>query len=68
MTANQLIAKASECATCGKQHKPFRTLSGGQSWADRTDGHPYRTRLFDLTGTSSGPVIHALQQLAGIAP
>lgn len=67
MTAKQLIAKASECVICGKEHKPFKTLSGGMSWASRTDGHAYRTRLFDLTNHSSGPVIAALRQLAGIS-
>jgi hypothetical protein len=64
MTAEQLIQAAMTCVTCGKVHKPYRA-GNATSWAGR-DGHPYRTRLFQMTGCSCGSVIEALRQIAGM--
>ena len=62
MTAEQLIAAATTCVTCGKEHKP-RKAGSYTSWAAE-DGHPYRTRMFVMTGDSHGAAIQALWQLA----
>jgi hypothetical protein len=48
MTAAQLIARAAECQTCGKEHKPHKDPSRpnlASQWSDLEDGHPYRSRL-----------------------
>jgi hypothetical protein len=44
-TVKQLLARAAECETCGKEHKPRQVARGyAPSWAD-PDGHPYRPRI-----------------------
>ncbi len=66
MDAKQLIDAAQQCVTCGKIHEPVR--SGAYiSWA-AADGHRYVTRLYEMTRSASGPVIAALQVLAGESP
>ncbi len=62
MTAEKLIAAASACVDCGQEHKPRKT-GNFTTWAAR-DGHPYRSRLYQMTGQSAGPAIAALRQLA----
>jgi hypothetical protein len=47
MTVKQLLAKARECETCGRAHKPWRskaTPNLAPQWSAR-DGHPYRPRV-----------------------
>jgi hypothetical protein len=47
MTVKQLLAKARECETCGKPHKPWRSKARptlAPQWS-APDGHPYRSRL-----------------------
>lgn len=44
MTAKQLLARAAECQTCGREHKPRRERSC-TTWAARSDGHSYRPRI-----------------------
>jgi hypothetical protein len=63
MTADQLIAAAVACVDCGKEHKPRKTGSY-TSWAG-PDGHPYRTRLYQMTGNSHSNAVAALRVLAG---
>jgi hypothetical protein len=46
MTVAQLLAKARECETCGKPHKPWRSKEEpclAPQWS--ADGHSYRPRL-----------------------
>lgn len=62
MTARQLIAAAATCTQCGKEHKP-RKEGSYVTWAAR-DGHPYRTRMFQMTGDSHSDAIAALRKLA----
>ena len=66
MTAEQLIQAAVTCVTCGKVHEP-RQIGNYRSWAGR-DGHPYRTRMYSMTGDSHGGAIEALRLLAAGAP
>lgn len=62
MTAGQLIAAAVACTECGREHEPRKTGSY-TSWAG-PDGHPYRTRLYQMTGDSHSGAIAALRMLA----
>lgn len=46
MTAEELIARAAQCETCGKEHKPItQPKPKAPSWASPDDGHPYRARM-----------------------
>jgi len=47
MTAEELIARAAACRTCGREHQ-YRRVADGASWA-ADDGHPYRPVI--STGT-----------------
>jgi hypothetical protein len=64
MTAKQLLDLAEECADCGKKHRPVKIGPSQVTWAN--NGHPYRTRLYVLTGQPHGVTIAALRQLAGL--
>jgi hypothetical protein len=44
VTAEELIARAAACQSCGKEHKPI-TQGNFTSWASPDDGHPYRSRI-----------------------
>jgi len=63
MTAEQLIERAVTCVTCGKVHQPHQITPHQQTWAGK-DGHPYRTRLYAMTGDSCGRAIEALRLIA----
>ncbi len=41
MTAEELIAKAAACRTCGKEHQYLRVSENRASWASLEDGHNY---------------------------
>jgi len=62
MTAEELIKAAVTCVTCGREHEP-RKSGNHVSWAG-ADGHPYRTRIFMMTGDSCSSAIAALRALA----
>ena len=64
MTAGQLIARAAECLTCGKEHEPHKDKSRpglAPQWSDPEDGHPYRSRL-------PVSIVSQLRQLAAAPP
>jgi hypothetical protein len=62
MSAEQLIAKAAECVTCGNIHK-LRRQGSVQTW-EAPDGHSYLARIHKLTNQPPGPVLQALQMIA----
>ena len=64
MTVKELLDKAAECVTCGKVHT-YRQEGRYGTWAGR-DGHPYRTRLFEMTGNAGPGTLAALRELAGL--
>jgi hypothetical protein len=63
MTAQQLIAAAAACVTCGKEHE-YRKLDEFRSTWAAADGHSYSPRMHAMANISAGPVINALRQLA----
>ena len=47
VTAGQLLARARECETCGRPHKPWRSKENpglAPQWS-APDGHAYRSRV-----------------------
>jgi hypothetical protein len=63
MTAEELIAKAAACITCGNEHQHRWVTPDQVSWA-ADDGHPYRPAMstsvvaqlrYLVTGTYTSP-------------
>lgn len=65
MTAHDLITALETCVTCGEIHQPWSPYPNAQSWASQKDGHPYKTRMYAMTGDSSMRAIAAMRAIAG---